>query len=309
MTPDLGGEWYILPATVLALARPPERSLADMKRCVPTGVALRAALLACAALAAPLHARSVRIMPLGDSITESVTTFASYRYWLWQDLVGAGYDVDFVGTERGVLLGPPLFDDFDQDHEGHTGFRTDEVLPHVAEWAATSKPDIVLIHLGTNDLWQGRDVEDVRADMHSIVIELRSVNPRVIILLAEIIPSTQFDVEPLNRALHKVAVTRWTPQSPVHAVDQHTGFFAVGDTWDGVHPDQGGEMKIATRFFEALQWFLRDPYVATEPPGGRQATAPSAGAGGHRPWNPRLQRVLLRAALLELERLRLGRAR
>ncbi len=67
---------------------------------------------------------SVKIMPLGDSITKGSVMTAeqarhpTYRYWLWNDLKENGYDVDFVGSWK-----MPNFPDvsFDQDNEGHGG--------------------------------------------------------------------------------------------------------------------------------------------------------------------------------------------
>ena len=48
---------------------------------------------------------TVRIMPLGDSITRGNDTFVSdeefdhgYRSYLWYKLNGGGYSVDFVGS-------------------------------------------------------------------------------------------------------------------------------------------------------------------------------------------------------------------
>ncbi|HOT94064.1 MAG TPA: hypothetical protein PK089_02625, partial [Methanoregulaceae archaeon] len=53
---------------------------------------------------ATVVAGTVKIMPLGDSITKGSTAtpeeaqYPTYRYWLWNDLVKNGYDVDFVGS-------------------------------------------------------------------------------------------------------------------------------------------------------------------------------------------------------------------
>ncbi|HOV67371.1 MAG TPA: hypothetical protein PLI31_03310, partial [Methanoregulaceae archaeon] len=63
---------------------------------------------------------SVRIMPLGDSITrggaQPDSPYPSYRYYLYQSLTAAGYSVDFVGS-----ISDPRFAKFtfDQQHEGH----------------------------------------------------------------------------------------------------------------------------------------------------------------------------------------------
>jgi hypothetical protein len=44
-----------------------------------------------------------------------------------------------------------------------------------------------------------------------------------------------------------------TPESPVVIVDQHTGFDAERDTFDGVHPNAEGEAKMAAAWFAACR--------------------------------------------------------
>src|SRR3954469_10677067 len=95
---------------------------------------------------------AVKIMPLGDSITESFWDHASYRFFLYNQLVNAGYDVDFVGSMTGVNAGDPLYSNFDQNHEGHSGFRADEIQNNIVNWANQNKPDVVLLHIGSNDI-------------------------------------------------------------------------------------------------------------------------------------------------------------
>ncbi|HWH69765.1 MAG TPA: hypothetical protein VNT26_10290, partial [Candidatus Sulfotelmatobacter sp.] len=91
----------------------------------------------------------VRIMPLGDSITSSIDGQASYRYWLWKRLQAAGFNVDFVGTLWGVGDGASgIYPDFDQDHEGHPGATTDDILNSISSWAAQDQPDVVLLLIG-----------------------------------------------------------------------------------------------------------------------------------------------------------------
>ena len=51
---------------------------------------------------APAQAESnggVRVMPLGDSITDGYNVPGGYRINLWQRLAGGGYTVDFVGSQ------------------------------------------------------------------------------------------------------------------------------------------------------------------------------------------------------------------
>jgi hypothetical protein len=196
-----------------------------------------------------------RIMPLGDSITEAAVGHASYRYWLWHDLVDEGFDVDFVGSMCGVHGGMPLYPDFDQDHEGHWGWRADQVLERIKGWASASRPDIVMIHLGHNDIWRGSDIESTVQDLDGIIEILREVNPAIVVLLAQVIPSTApqlADLEILNGAIESLAESVDTPTSPVIVVDQSTGFDAERETYDGTHPNDAGERRIASRWFGAL---------------------------------------------------------
>src|ERR1051326_6716388 len=58
----------------------------------------------------------VKVMPLGDSITDGITVSGAYRTGLWQRFVGGGYKVDFVGSLYG---GPSNLRD--HDHEGPPG--------------------------------------------------------------------------------------------------------------------------------------------------------------------------------------------
>jgi lysophospholipase L1-like esterase len=197
----------------------------------------------------------IRIMPLGDSITESTGGSASYRYYLWQALMRKDLPVSFVGSMKGVSGGAPLRNDFDQRHEGHSGWRADEVLSHITSWAEAANPDIVLVHLGTNDLWQGQSAEETADDIAGVIERLRKVNSRVEILLAQIIPSSLGglrDTGKLNERLAAVAQNNSRSASAVLLVDLATGFDPRTMTVDGVHPNEAGEQWMAERWAAAL---------------------------------------------------------
>lgn len=55
--------------------------------------------------AMPLHAGTVRIMGIGDSITEGGGTFTSYMGPLARLLSAAGFDYEFVGPRNGSSAG------------------------------------------------------------------------------------------------------------------------------------------------------------------------------------------------------------
>ena len=198
-------------------------------------------------------APAVRIMPLGDSITSSYDGGLSYRHCLWYRLREAGFEVDFVGSLSGVHLGQPARTDFDQDHEGHWAWSVADVVPLIDQWARAARPDIALVHLGTNDLALRRPLGDIVDDLERVVVTLREVNPQVDVFLAEIIPATYpLPIPDLNRAIRGLASRLDTHGARAVAVDQFSGFDPQADTFDGVHPNEAGDHKLCEGWYAAL---------------------------------------------------------
>ena len=141
--------------------------------------ALLLAVAACAALGEAPPA-PLRLLPLGDSLTMGCGSSAcaaanwtascgkdvgGYRLPLWAALTAAGVNVTMVGTQRS---GPAWAPAAATSHEGHPGWRTAQVLSILPAWAAT-RPDVLLVHLGTNDVGQGRAVADMLRDMGALL--------------------------------------------------------------------------------------------------------------------------------------------
>lgn len=207
----------------------------------------------------------LRVMPLGDSITEADEGRASYRYWLHRAFERAGRPVDFVGSRTGVYRGKPLHEDFDQDHEGHWGWTTADVRRQIDAWAARYVPDVVLLLLGTND--GARDLRATTENLTAIVESLRAHRPGVAVFLAQVPPVANRvgpgiarDIALLNAALDALAQALDEPAARVFLVDQWTGFDAERDSYDGIHPSESGEQKLATRWFDAIE--ARIPFDA-----------------------------------------------
>ena len=194
-----------------------------------------------------------RILPLGDSITQPEWTQQSYRYPLWQNLLDAQYAFDFVGSQTENHGGSSSWPDylgqsFDQDHEGHYGFRADEILSILPSWLVGNTPDAVLMHLGTNDLFQAESILSTLDDLEQIIGELRTVNPNVVVLASLLIP-TGF---PSNQLINDFnaelpgRVAEWTTTgSPVILVDQNSQIDPGLHLYDGVHPNSLGEQIMA----------------------------------------------------------------
>ena len=225
----------------------------------------------------PAGAR-VTILPLGDSITRGDTTAdstsGSYRYYLYTSLVSAGYDVDFVGST--THPGFTRFT-FDQDHDGHGGYTTGMYLSYqgkepLRSWlAASSSPDYVLLHLGTNDAIQQVPMATRLANLRAIVGILREKNPDVTILLAQLIPTADayrntHQVVPFNNALPALAADCSTSSSRILVVDQYTGYDGVTENGaDGIHPTASGMKRMASTWSVALTPLLSPPPIQTLP--------------------------------------------
>ncbi|MBD3344980.1 MAG: hypothetical protein GF401_07955, partial [Chitinivibrionales bacterium] len=213
---------------------------------------------------------ATKIMPLGNSITSGDTYYNSYRRPLWHMLDSAGYEVDFVGTLTENFRGPPPNPDFDMDHEGHYGWDTGEILEgasfgdtsngFLSRWIQEYTPDIVLLHIGTNNL--DDPINQTLGDITQIIATLQSANPSVTILVAEIIQWGEgLDwIDSLNAVIPQLAQMS-TSSSDVIIVDHHTGFDSrIGyDTDDETHPNEQGEIKMAQTWYDVLTGVLPPP--------------------------------------------------
>ena len=148
------------------------------------------------------HAETIRIMPLGDSITEDwafsdqyhprpASQKSGYRNYLWYALKAAKLNVNFVGTRH---LGSAVTPRFDIDNEGWSGLKTSQVVRYPRPMGGfydrlkKFRPHIILLHLGTND-WSTstsgiRDILDEIDDceetegFHTTVVLAQIINKR-----------------------------------------------------------------------------------------------------------------------------------
>lgn len=203
----------------------------------------------------PADAAAVRIMPLGDSITGSP---GCWRALLWNRLLSTGHtNIDFVGTLPPQGCGV----EHDGDNEGHGGYLATNVANQnlLPGWLSATRPDIVLMHFGTNDVWSNIPPATIISAFTTLVNQMRASNPNMRILVAKIIPMNPATCPDcaqravaLNDAIPAWAAATTTDQSPITVVDQWTGFDTATDTYDGVHPNDSGNRKIADAWFPAL---------------------------------------------------------
>jgi lysophospholipase L1-like esterase len=207
-----------------------------------------------AAHSGPVAAESnggVRVMPLGDSITEGTQAPGGYRIGLWQRSAGAGYRVDLVGSR---FNGPAGLGD--HDHEGHPGWRIDQIDANVVAWLRTYAPRTVLLHIGTNDVLQNRDLAGAPARLSALVDRITAAAPGAEVFVATITPlanpGQEAAVRAFNATIPGMVASKAAAGKRVHLVDMHAAV-TTADLVDGVHPTATGYDKMAAAWYATLR--------------------------------------------------------
>jgi lysophospholipase L1-like esterase len=192
----------------------------------------------------------VKVMPLGDSITDGITVSGAYRTGLWQRFVAGGYKVDFVGSLSG---GPAALGD--HDHEGHSGWRIDQIDANITGWLQTYQPHTVLLHIGTNDILQNDDVSNAPNRLSGLIDHITAADPGAEVFVAQIIPlansGQNAQVRTYNAAIPGIVSSKVSAGKFVHLVDMYDAL-TTSDLADGVHPTATGYDKMAAAWYSAL---------------------------------------------------------
>ncbi|KAI3324217.1 carbohydrate esterase family 3 protein [Xylariaceae sp. AK1471] len=206
-----------------------------------------------ALLAGAVAAQNVtlRYMPFGDSITEIIC----WRALLWEKLQSTEFaSVNWVGS--GKTENNCGDTKYDRDNEGHSGFLAINIANNkqLVGWLQTNPADVITMHLGTNDIvQQNKPTDQIIAAFTTLVGVMRASNPKMKIIVAQIIPlgTANTAIQNLNKAIPTWAQGLNKTESPIWVVDQYTGFGA-SDLRDGVHPNKAGDTKMANIWYPAL---------------------------------------------------------
>ncbi|MEZ7125930.1 lectin [Nonomuraea sp. AD125B] len=217
-----------------------------------TALALVLATLATGAGTAAAESNGgTRVMPLGDSITEGTQVPGGYRIGLWQRLLGGRYTVDFVGSQ---FNGPAGLGD--HDHEGHPGWRIDQIDANIAGWLRSYTPRTVLLHIGTNDVLQNYNLAGAPQRLSTLIDRITAGAPNADVLVATIIPLSNAGQESaartFNAAIPGIVQSKVSAGKRVRLVDMHSKL-TTADLIDGIHPTAGGYDKMAAAWYAALQ--------------------------------------------------------
>ena len=196
-----------------------------------------------------------KIMPLGDSITDGTGFSGGYRVELFAKAVADQKNITFVGS---LSNGPSTVAGvtFPKSHEGHFGWTISQVDDLIPNPALNPAPQIVLLHLGTNDINQNT-LSGAPERLGSLIDQIIAKLPSALIVVAKIIPepSKANDIATFNNAIPQIVQTRANAGKHVILVDQFTGFLS-SELGDGVHPNQAGYTRMAGVWYTAIKGYL-----------------------------------------------------
>ncbi|MFI9201842.1 GDSL-type esterase/lipase family protein, partial [Streptomyces sp. NPDC053048] len=218
----------------------------------------------------------LRVMPLGDSITygDGSSHGGGYRADLWTRLAPHTDRLDFVGSRRDGRMADP-------DHEGHWGWKIGGLSANVDQWLPAAKPNVVLLHIGTNDMNENQQVDEAPRRLGELIDKITSIAPGVTVLVSSLVPSsdagTQKRIERFNAAVPRLV-------SEQQGKGRHVGYVDMSevttrDLNDDLHPKDSGYVKMADAFSNAVARAAADGWirerVETKPAPPRKPAPPA----------------------------------
>ncbi len=230
-------------------------------------------LLMMVGLLSPARAQeTVRIMALGDSITRGTMPQVpgGYRTKLYETLTAAGLKVKMVGSST-ENPSPLLEKEGQASHEGHGGYTIGAVRDSVDGIFKDSKPDVICLQLGTNNLAWGKTeaAADTAAEMSGLIEQIFKFQPGVLLVVAGLTPlgddsvhdptTTKARAKEYDRLLEKEVVPHFASEGrKIVFVDLWTPFVkGDGDRnpelfADGLHQSQKGQDIMGEAFAQAI---------------------------------------------------------
>ncbi|KAI1299431.1 carbohydrate esterase family 3 protein [Xylaria venustula] len=211
----------------------------------------------------------LRVMFLGASVTRGDVSIGKlgFRSPLRDRLEALGNPVNFVGSQRvGAFI--------DNDLEAYPGNRIDQIHDHSTHIVPSTKPNVFVLHVGSNDCLQKHDTANAGKRMRDLINYLLSESPQATIIMSTLLTNTVHDKEPcildINIQIRKLASAlqregRRVVMAEMHC-EQGLPDRPVPDdiSPDGTHPFDHGYQLMADIFFSAFldadtRGFLKAP--------------------------------------------------
>ncbi|MFC1569426.1 T9SS type A sorting domain-containing protein [bacterium] len=239
--------------------------------------------------------KAVKIMPVGNSITagehynfptlEERTGYRKDLYWM---LINSGYNVDFVGSQTHGIRPETDSNWYDWNNEAYPGSQINGIARKTKEALDVYKPDILLVHVGTNGGSWERKPGQVMAMLDSINAYSVDYDHPMTVFLCKIVkffieensaPISQFNINVADSVAArtgdkiKIIMVDMENGAGLDYTDNPPDSTAVppyegGDYWgrtypnlsyDKYHPNDKGNTKMAVKFYEELVKELGEP--------------------------------------------------
>jgi lysophospholipase L1-like esterase len=196
----------------------------------------------------------VRIMGLGDSITDGYggsVPGASYRTKLTEHFTRAagGFRFEWVGSVTGAN---------GWRHEGHPSWRIEELTAAVTPWLAEYRPDVVLLHAGTNQTY-GQSVSGQIAALADLIGKVRAGAPQAYIVVARIVDlgedgDAYNDAERARNDQYAAGIPAVVKAAGPNVVDAYMRGVRGPLLADYRHPNDAGYAEMARQWYSTLAW-------------------------------------------------------
>jgi len=211
-----------------------------------------------------LSGKPKRVLPFGDSITYGTgsTDGGGYRTWLQACAAQDGKAIQFVGTQAS---GPSAFaglglNPANEGHPGYTIANTPVPQSGITELVSTvipaTTPDIVLLHIGVNDVNYTAGLATMLTRLDTLLGSLVTAAPSTWIIVAQNTPYnfTSPEFATYIAGIPGLVATRVGGGQKLRSCNMQTLF--LSDLADSVHPNDSGYSKMGAIWYAAIKDLL-----------------------------------------------------
>jgi lysophospholipase L1-like esterase len=213
----------------------------------------------------PCSASPCKILPLGDSITHGLQSSddAGYRSQLFKLIVAASQNVTFTGS---LSNGPSQVSNktFPKNHEGHDGYTVESgystygtpgISSLIPSPAFNTIPDIVLLHIGTNDLTSSNSKSTTSDRLDTELGRIVNAAPNALIVVAKLVPLgySSSDWDNYNAKIPGIVQAHVAKGQHMVMVDMSQ---LPSSQLSGVHPNDQGYAYMANIWYAAIKGVL-----------------------------------------------------
>lgn len=223
----------------------------------------------------------IKIMPLGDSITNGSGALGGYRTRLYNNFVAADVNVQLVGSATSNAS-TPLTNAGQANHEGHGGYRIDQIANNLdgadsstgnngGYWfpgtgaRGAVDPDFILLLIGTNDFGQNYNISTAIDRFDALITQITTDRPNAKLLVSNLLKRTdnltaEANIEALfNPYVPGIIDAHRANGEQVYFVDLNSIVDPATDLVDKLHPNQQGYDKMGDAWYSAIMTLVPEP--------------------------------------------------